>query len=92
MHVEISQPAAIAIQTLGTEDRRNVMAWFDHLANWKNDSFVRERAHRLSKDDRVYVLRTSSDIRIFFSFEEDRIVILDIARTAALQSFVASTE
>lgn len=89
MQVIISEPAAIAIRTLSDDDQRRVEAWCNQLANWETDAFVRERAHALEMDETVLVLRTSTDIRLFFTVEKDRIVVLDVARKDALRSFRA---
>ena len=89
MKVIFSQPAAIAIRTLPDDERAVVSSWCQHLENWEIDSFIQKQTHRLSSDEAVYVLRTSSDIRIFFTLQKEHIVVLDIARRSALQSFAA---
>src|SRR3712207_4863681 len=86
MNVVLTQPVEIALRTLGEEDRRQVSAWLDHLKNWENDPFVREHSHKLASSEDVYVLRTNTDIRIFFALQQGRIVVLDIARKATLMS------
>jgi hypothetical protein len=91
MRVIVSRSPEIALRTMSDDDRRRVTAWWDHLANWESDRFVRDRSHRLSTDESVYVLDTSTDIRIFFTIEADRIIVLDIAQTRALESFSRST-
>jgi hypothetical protein len=87
MNVTTSPSVKIALRTLGEEDRRRVTAWFDHLKNWDNDEIVRSQSHRLASDDSTYLLRTSSDMLIFFTIHKDGIEILDIARGAVLQAF-----
>jgi hypothetical protein len=82
-----TQPVEIALRTLDPEDRRQVLGWFHLLKNWENDPFVREHSHPLASADGVYMLRTSSDIRIFFKLEQDQIVVLDIAKQATLMRF-----
>ena len=80
MNVIQTPPVEIAVRTLSEEDRLKVWAWFDHLANWENDSFVREHSEKLPSRSNVYVLKTSNDgLRIFFRLDEDQIEILDIA-------------
>ncbi len=86
MNVIQTPPVEIALRTLGDEDRRRVLAWFDHLANWENDPVVQARSQKLPSTDNVYVLKTSSEFRIFFRIEKDRIVILDIATKATILS------
>lgn len=94
MEVVISSAALIGLRTLSEEDRRRVQSWCDHLKNWENDPFTREHSHRLSTDDNVYVLRTTTDIRVFFALhvESKRITILDIARKGTIQEFGSASE
>lgn len=87
MNLILTQPVEIALQTLGQEDRRRVRAWLDHLRNWEKDDFVRTHSQRLNSAEDVYVLKTSSDIRIFFRLGESNIEVLDIARKATIESF-----
>lgn len=88
MNLEIGHAADIALQTLGDEDRRKVFAWFDHLRNWENDDFVRSKSVRLNLPDspNVYLLRTSTDIRLFFLLHADHIEVIDIARNDSLRT------
>ena len=87
MNVILSHAAEIALRTLGDEDRRKVHAWVDHLKGWDQDSFVQSKAQKLNlpQADNVYVLRTSTDLHIFFILEEDRIEVIDIARGDSLE-------
>jgi hypothetical protein len=41
----------------------------------------------LASEEGVFVLRTGSDLRIFFSLKQDQILVLDIAKKATLASF-----
>lgn len=86
MNVVQTPPVQIAIRTLSEEDRRRVWAWFDHLRNWESDSFVREHSEKLPSSSNVYVLKTSTDDRIFFRLEGDQIEILDIASRATIMN------
>jgi hypothetical protein len=86
MNVILTQPVEIALRTLGDDDQRRVRVWIDYLRNWEKDTFVREHSQKLNAADSVYVFKTSSDIRIFFRVEKDRIVILDIATKATILS------
>ena len=69
----------LSLRTLGPDAVRQVRAWFDHLANWTDDSFVRDNSHELPALPGVFMLRTSSDIRIFFTIDGDTITVLDVA-------------
>jgi mRNA-degrading endonuclease RelE of RelBE toxin-antitoxin system len=73
-----------ALHTLGPEEVRRLHAWFDHLANWDEDAFVRENSHALADVSGAYVLRTSSDFRIFFTITGDTINIVDVAKRQAI--------
>jgi mRNA-degrading endonuclease RelE of RelBE toxin-antitoxin system len=84
MKVLSLQPVKIALRTLSDKDRRQVFAWFDHLKNWKNDETVRNNSHLLADSDDVYVLKTTSDVRIFFKLQEDQITVLDIAMKSTI--------
>lgn len=87
MNVILSHAAEIALRTLGEEDRRKIYAWVDHLKRWEDDTFVQSRAQRLElpQADNVYVLKTSTDLRIFFVLEQDRIEVIDLARRDSLE-------
>jgi mRNA-degrading endonuclease RelE of RelBE toxin-antitoxin system len=78
--VVITPPVLVALRTLDEENRRKVHAWFDHLANWDGDEFVRSRSHGLESSPNVYVLKTSTDLRIFFTIANNTITIIDIAK------------
>ena len=87
MNVIHSQPVEIALRTLGEDDRQSVTAWFDHLANWENDEFVRRSSHELNSGEKVYVLKANSDLRIFFRLDSEKIEVLDIATKATILNF-----
>ncbi len=74
----------LKLRTLGPDEVQRIRAWFDHLANWDGDPFVRENSHALAGVPGVRVFRTSTDIRIFFTMEGDTITVLDVARKQAI--------
>ncbi len=76
----------VALRTLGPDEVRRLRAWFDHLANWDGDPFVRENSHTLAEVPGVRVFRTSSDTRIFFTIEGDTITVLDVARKQSIMT------
>jgi hypothetical protein len=86
MKVIVAQPVEIALRTLGQDDRQKVQTWLGHLQNWEQDAFVRSRSHKLQSPDNVYVLRTSTDVRIFFTLDGDTITVLDVARRDAIMT------
>jgi hypothetical protein len=74
----------IALRTLDPDGVRRVHAWIDHLRNWDGDETVRKNSLALEGMPGVYVLRTTTDIRIFFKIEGDVITILDVAKKQAI--------
>jgi mRNA-degrading endonuclease RelE of RelBE toxin-antitoxin system len=84
MRIEIAQPADIALRSLSQDDRQRVQAWLDHLRNWEGDRFIQTRSHRLPSFENTYVLQTSTDIRIFFTKENDTITVFDVAKRPAI--------
>ncbi|HEX4610236.1 MAG TPA: hypothetical protein VH092_18740, partial [Urbifossiella sp.] len=68
--MKLNKPRSVdaAIRTLGEDDRKKLLAWFQHLENWATDEPVREMAKRTGYQD-VYVLNTADDIRIFFKLD-----------------------
>ncbi len=74
----------LALRTLNSDEARRVHAWFLHFANWDNDSFLQANSHVLEDIPGVRVLRTGSDLRIFFSIEGNTITILDVAKKQAI--------
>ncbi len=85
--VVTTPPVNIALRTLEADNRRSVLSWFERLANWDQDEFVRRHSHRLDVVPEAYVLKTTSDLRIFFRMEGDTITVLDVAMK---QSIIAS--
>jgi mRNA-degrading endonuclease RelE of RelBE toxin-antitoxin system len=77
-------PVDIALRTLDADTVRRVHAWFDRLRNWDGDEHLRRHARSLDSVPGVYVLRTSTEIRIFFRIDDDTITILDIAKKSAI--------
>jgi mRNA-degrading endonuclease RelE of RelBE toxin-antitoxin system len=88
MNVIVSNAAKIAVTGLPDEDQRRVHAWFDHLKNWPADQDVQRNSTRLLPDEEpnVYVLRTTSDVRIFFTVDANEVTVVDVARKEALRT------
>jgi mRNA-degrading endonuclease RelE of RelBE toxin-antitoxin system len=76
----------VALRTLDNESRRQVNAWFDNLANWDGDEFVRKHSHILDSLPDVYVLRTSGDLRIFFKIQGNTLTVVDIATKQSIEA------
>jgi mRNA-degrading endonuclease RelE of RelBE toxin-antitoxin system len=86
-NVVMKPSVEVALRTLDDANRRRVHSWFRHLANWDGDEFVRSRSHELESIPGAYVLQTNTDLRIFFTIQENTISILDIGTR---QSILAS--
>ena len=84
MKVTELRPEQIALRTLTERERQHVFAWIDHLKNWEHDDAVRKKSHRLDDSDNVFVLRTTSDMRIFFKLDGNKITVLDIATKSTI--------
>ena len=84
--VVTTPPVDIELRALDADGVRKVHAWFDHLRNWDGDEFVRTHSHSLEDIPGVYVLKTSTDIRIFFRIDGNAITVLDIAKKPAIIS------
>jgi mRNA-degrading endonuclease RelE of RelBE toxin-antitoxin system len=84
MNVTIAEPAQIVLRNLGEDARRRVEAWIDNLRRWETDPYIRDHSKKLDIGENVYMLLTSTDIRIFFALEKDSITVLDVARRATI--------
>jgi hypothetical protein len=81
----VKAPAVdLSLQSLDPDGVRKVQAWFDYLARWDEDEVVRNNSFPLPGHEGVYVLRTSTDIRIFFRIDGGTLTILDVAKLAAI--------
>jgi hypothetical protein len=86
MNVTVAEPAQIVLRNASDDDRRRVWAWIDNLRRWETDPFVQQHSKKLDAGENVYMLLTSTDLRIFFSVEKDTITVLDVARRATIIS------
>jgi hypothetical protein len=77
--VILTPAVEIALRSLDRDEVRRVRAWFDYLKRWDEDEVVRKNAVPLPGHEGVYVLLTTTDIRIFFTIESDTITVLDVA-------------
>jgi mRNA-degrading endonuclease RelE of RelBE toxin-antitoxin system len=82
--VVLSPAVEIAMRTLDPDGARRVHAWFDYLKQWDTDEVVRKNSKPLQEMAGVYVMRTTTDIRIFFQIDGDTITVLDIAKKSAI--------
>jgi hypothetical protein len=74
----------IALRSLRPEREQRVHAWLGSLKRWDEDEVVRNNSIPLPGHAGVYVLRTTTDIRVFFTIEGDTITVLDVAEKPAI--------
>jgi mRNA-degrading endonuclease RelE of RelBE toxin-antitoxin system len=82
MKLVLNEQVNTALAGLGQDDRSRVQTWLQYLRNWDTDKFAKENSIDLAIVGRsVYVFRTSTGLRIFFTVDqsEDTITVLDIA-------------
>jgi mRNA-degrading endonuclease RelE of RelBE toxin-antitoxin system len=74
----------IALRTLDPDGVQRMHAWFSYLERWDTDELVRKNSTELEEMPGVYVLRTTTDLRIFFQIDGDTVTVLDVAKKAAI--------
>ena len=82
--VVLAPDVEIAMRTLDPDGVRRVHAWFTYLERWDTDEVVRKNSQQLRDIPGVYVMRTTTDIRIFFRIDGDTVTVLDVAKKAAI--------
>ena len=95
MQVILSERVKTALATLSRDDRDRVNTWFGYLANWEQDPFVKAQSVRLDMTGQtVYLFRTSTDVRIFYTVDEQKhaLFVLDVTtKDTILNSGTIST-
>jgi mRNA-degrading endonuclease RelE of RelBE toxin-antitoxin system len=86
MNVTVAESAQIVLRNLSDDDRRKVWAWINNLERWETDPFVKQHSKKVDAGQNVYMLLTSTDVRIFFALEKDSITVLDVAKKATIIS------
>src|SRR5438046_1370494 len=76
--VQYTPAVELSMGSLDPDGVRRVLAWFDYLKRWDEDEVVRKNSLPLPGHEGVYVLRKTTDIRIFFRIDGDTITVLDI--------------
>jgi mRNA-degrading endonuclease RelE of RelBE toxin-antitoxin system len=92
MKLVITPAVEVALRTLDDDNRRRVHTWFGRLANWDGDDSVRRHSHRLESIPDAYVLRTGTDLRIFFEVHGGTVTILDIATKQSILTSAYGSE
>jgi len=77
--LEYAPAVQFALRGLDQDGIRRVHAWFTYLERWDTDPVVRANSVPLPGHKDVFVLRTTTDIRVIFRIDEDKITILDVA-------------
>jgi hypothetical protein len=83
-NVVLAPAVEIAMRTLDPEGVRRLHAWFSYLERWDADEVVRKNSEQLHGIPGAYVMRTTTDIRIFFRIDGDTVTVLDVAKKAAI--------
>ena len=89
MQVVYSERVKTALHVLGPDDRRRVQAWLDYFQNWETDDFVRSRSVLLKvRGQSVYMFRTTTDIRIFYTVDQQSktISVIDVATEETIRA------
>ena len=82
MQVMLSERVKTALSTLSRDDRERVQTWFGYFQNWEGDRFAESRSVTLNVHGQtVYMFRTSTDVRIFYTVNEQTktVSVIDIA-------------
>ena len=77
--LEYAPAVQIALRGLDPDGVRRLHAWFAYLERWDTDPVVRANSVPLPGHEGVLVLRTTTDLRIFFRIDGDTITVLDVA-------------
>jgi mRNA-degrading endonuclease RelE of RelBE toxin-antitoxin system len=89
MKVQISERVKTVLNTLSHDDRDRVVTWFQYLERWEADPFVKAHSVQLTvQGQTVYLFQTSTDIRIFYTVDHERqvIVVLDVTKKETILS------
>jgi hypothetical protein len=82
--VILAPDVQIAMRTLDPDGVRRLHAWFSYLERWDTDEAVQKNSVQLKEMPGVYLMRTTTDIRIFFRIDGDTVTVLDVAKKAAI--------
>ncbi len=84
--IEYAPAVEMSMSALTPEGVRRVQAWFDYLRRWDEDEVVRKNALPLPGHEGVYLLLTTTDLRIFFRIDGDTITVLDVTTQAVINA------
>jgi hypothetical protein len=75
----IDGPAAeLSMRYLDPNSARRIRAWCDALRRWDEDEAVRSNSLALPNHPGVFVLRTTTDVRVFFRIDGDTVTVIDV--------------
>jgi len=89
MKVELSERVKTALKALAHDDRERIRTWFDYLARWGEDPFVKDHSVQLDvQGQAVYLFQTSTDVRIFYKVDKERetVYVLDVTKKDTILS------
>jgi mRNA-degrading endonuclease RelE of RelBE toxin-antitoxin system len=89
MKVTLSERVLTALNMIGSSDRERVKTWFQYLERLDQDPFVKDHSVELSVGGkRVYLFRTSTDIRIFYTVDQQTqtVTVLDVTKADTIIS------
>ena len=86
-NVVFAPAVELSMSSLKPDGVRRVHAWFDYLRRWDEDEVIRKNAIPLPGHEGVYLLITTTDLRIFFRIDGDTITVLEIATQSTINVF-----
>src|SRR5262245_43919086 len=89
--LSIDRRASMALSAFPPEDQARVRSTLGHLLGPTALEDLGGRVHRLPADEALYSMRVPPDIRVIFAREGDTIVVVDIIRRGALESFASGS-
>jgi hypothetical protein len=90
--LEITDHARIPYASLGSDDRRDVDAWIDHLRDWHDDEVIRSKARRLRGGEEIYIVPTNNDLFVAFEITRETVKVLSIYGEETLRAFGVLSE
>ena len=90
MKVILSDQVSTSLGAMTEDEQRRVRAWFGYLKRWNEDEFVRSHSIPLDVNgESVYLFRTTSELRIFFTVDEElqTITVVDVTTAETILKF-----
>jgi mRNA-degrading endonuclease RelE of RelBE toxin-antitoxin system len=90
MQLVFSERVKIYLNTLSHDDRQRANTWLDYLRNWEEDPFAKSRSVALNvQGQAMYLFRTTSEIRIFYTVDlkSKTITVIDLTTKDTILAF-----